>query len=102
MSIYQTEFLQGKRIEISEMILSSKENRLELTWKINVCDKRSTLLFHNVSCFSINSVSVPFEIEGFEVIDHLQEGWQKDSRYEVHDYEDGKVRFFCERVELFG
>lgn len=100
MSMDWIKYLQGERIEIFEMILSGKDNKLELTWRISVGNRRIKLFFHNISCFSMNSVSVPFEIDGFEVIDHLQDGWQKDSRYEVHDYEDGKVCFFCECIDL--
>jgi len=59
------------------------------------------IIFRNVSKMKLSEVSFPFRIDGFEITDHSSRGYQKDSRYFVHDYEDGVLSFYCEAFECF-
>ena len=54
--------------------------------------------FRNVSSLNIKDTSFPFEFSGLEIIDNSQRGWERDKRYFVNDYEDGKISFYCEEV----
>ena len=92
----EVETLQGKRIEILEMILKNMDDQLEVTCKIHFEHSVFLITFFNVSRFRIGEVSAPIEIHGFEIIDHSKDGWGQDSTYEIHDFEDDYVRFFCE------
>ena len=39
---------------------------------------------------------MPLEIHGFEIINHSHKGWEKDSTYEIRDFENDRVKFLCE------
>ena len=49
----------------------------------------------------MSDISYPFQICGFEILDYSSHGYQKDSRFFVNGYEDGKLSFFCENFEIF-
>lgn len=100
MNMRKAEILQGNKIEISEMILRNVNNQLEMSWKISFENAFLWITFFNVSRFRIGEVSEPLEIHGFEIINHSQDGWEKDSAYEICDFEDDRVNFFCEYFEM--
>lgn len=100
MNMEKAEIFQGNKIEILEMILKNAENQLELSWKIYFENAIFRITFSNVSRFRIGEVSMPLEIHGFEIINHAQDGWEKDSTYEVRDFEDDRVNFFCEYFKM--
>lgn len=100
MSMGKAEVFQGSRIEILEMVLKSVDNQLELSWKTYFENTVHRMTFFNVSRFRIGEVSIPLEIRGFEMISHFQNGWEKDSTYEVRDFEDDRVNFFCECFKI--
>ena len=58
------------------------------------------IVFENVSKLKMSDISYPFQICGFEILDYSSRGYQKDSRFFVNDYEDGKLSFFCENFEI--
>lgn len=100
MSMGKAEVFQGSRIEILEMVLKGVDNQLELSWKTYFENTVRRMTFFNVSRFRIGEVSIPLEIRGFEMISHFQNGWEKDSTYEVRDFEDDRVNFFCECFKI--
>ena len=59
------------------------------------------IVFENVSKLKLSDISYPFQICGFEILDYSSRGYQKDVRFFVNDYEDGKLSFFCENFEIF-
>lgn len=100
MNMESAQILQGNKIEISEMCLKNIDNQLELSWKIYFNNAFFRMIFSNVSRFRIGEVSIPLEIHGFEIVDHSQNGWEKDSTYEIRDFEDDRVNFFCEYFKM--
>lgn len=96
MNIGQIEVFKGEKIEILEMSLKNVEDQLELAWKIYFENSIFSITFYNVSRFRVGELSVPLEVHGFEIINHSQNGWEKDSTYEIRDFEDDRVHFFCE------
>ena len=82
------------------MCLKNIDNQLELSWKIYFNNAFFRMIFSNVSRFRIGEVSIPLEIHGFEIVDHSQNGWEKDSTYEIRDFEDDRVNFFCEYFKM--
>ena len=100
MNMRKVEIFQGNKIEILEMVLKNVDNELELSWKMCVENAVYWITFSNVSRFRIGEMSTPLEIHGFEIIDHSQNSWEKDSTYEVRDFEDDSVNFFCEHFEV--
>lgn len=50
--------------------------------------------FQNVSRLSLVST----EVCGFEIIDHKNDGWSLEERYEISDFEDKRVFFLCESI----
>ena len=100
MNIKPVEIFQGNKIEILEIFLKKVNYQLELSWKINFENVIYRLAFHNVSRFTLEKLSIPMEVQGLEVINHAQDGWEKDLTYEVRDFEDNRVSFFCEYFEV--
>ena len=100
MNMEKVEIFQGNKIEILEMVLKNVDNQLELSWKIYFENAVFSITFSNVSRFRIGEVSTPLEIHGFEIINHSQNGWEKDFTYEIRDFEDDRVNFFCEYFKM--
>ena len=100
MNIGQAKIFQGNKIEILQMTIKSVDNQLELSWEICFNGVVYRMTFYNVSRFRAEALSIPLEVHGFEIINHIQDGWEKDSAYEIRDFEDDRVNFFCERFEI--
>ena len=94
------DIFNGEKIEIIEMLLKCEDGKLVLLWTIKSGTAVHRLYFQNVSRLRIGEVSKPLEIHGFEIINHSQNGWEEDSKYEIRDYEDGRVHFFCECFKI--
>lgn len=95
MNIGQIEVFKGERIEILEMILKNVNNQLNLSCEIYFQNTIFRITFYNISRFSVRELSAPFDVHGFEIIDHSQDGGEKNSTYEIRDFEDARVNFFC-------
>ena len=94
------ENLQGKEIEVLELRLTAEELTPTLYMKTILDGRLITVVFHNVSNLSINDLSYPFQICGFEILDNKSKGWQSSSRYTVNDFEDGKISLLCENITV--
>ena len=92
----KVENLQGNKIKILELVLKNEGDQLKLSCKIHCKNEVFRITFYNVSRFKIGEVSIPSEIHGFEIINHSKNAWEKDSKYEVRDFEDDRIHFFCE------
>ncbi len=99
MQINQTEIFQGKMIEISEMLLSNTDNQLDMSWEISFENMTCKINFYNVSRLRMENLSAPLQIQGFEVVDCSENGWDADSKYEIRDFENDSINFFCERFK---
>lgn len=100
MNVGQAGIFQGNKIEILEMVIKNVDNQLQLSWKIYFENNIFGITFYNVSRFRIEAFSIPLEVYGFEIIDHSQNGWEIDSTYEIRDFEDDRVNFFCEYFKM--
>ena len=79
MNTSQIEVFQGNKIEVVEMTLKNVDNHLELSWRIYFKDIFYRITFYNVSRFRVGEWSAPLEVHGFEIINHSQNSWEKDS-----------------------
>lgn len=100
MNTEQIEIIQGKKIQILKMVLTNDGDQLKLSLKLYCNNVLFRINFHNVSRFRMGNISMPLEVEGFEIINHSQDYWETDSRYEIRDFEDDRVNFFCESFEI--
>ena len=96
----QIRVFQGQKIEILKMALSNLDNQLMLSLEINFENTIYRIIFHNVSGVSMYNMSIPLEVHGFEIINHSQSGWEKNFKYEIYDFEDNRINFFCEDFEI--
>ena len=87
--------IHGK-ITILEMNLINLNDKLELSCRIFLDNIVTRIVFNNVSRLRIENFSPPLEVQGFEIINHSQDGYTSDSRYEICDYENDSLSFFCE------
>ena len=100
MNIGEMAIFQGNRISILEIIVKNIDNQIELSWEIYFENVVYQITFFNVSRLRIGEVSTPLEIRGFEIINHSQNGWEQDSAYEIRDFEDDRINFFCEYFKV--
>lgn len=92
--------LQGEEIEILNLNLTNKNNKLIMVWEIKVASTIRTVTFYNVSMLRICELSAPFIIYGFEIVDRSLSGWQSDTTYEIRDFENGTINFYCEKIVM--
>lgn len=92
--------LDGKSLLIDNLHITTISHRLMLEIDAYIEDKKYHILFHHVSSLKIGNISYPIQISGFAVADHSAAGWQPEVRYEIHDFEDDMIRFFCEDITI--
>lgn len=92
--------LQGQLIEVTQLHLIRGEDRAVLLLTVELNQKTYSLRFSGVHSLSIDSFSLPFQIGGFQIEDNLERGWERPERYTVSDFEDNKLSFYCEEVDL--
>ena len=94
--------VDGKSIIVGDFQIENYNEKLHI--KITCISEDQNgyfIVFENVSKLKMSDISYPFQICGFEILDYSSRGYQKDSRFFVNDYEDGKLSFFCENFEIF-
>lgn len=92
--------LQGKKIRILELLLKQTEEQLALRLQVSCENITYEICFFNVSCLHIWQLSMPAEIHGFELIDHRKDGWGRHAFYEIHDFEEDLIHFYCEEYRI--
>ena len=94
--------IDGKSIIVGNFQIENYNENLRIKITCISEDKNAYfIVFENVSKLKMSDISYPFQICGFEILDYSSRGYQKDSRFFVNDYEDGKLSFFCENFEIF-
>ena len=94
--------VDGKSIVIGDFQIEKQDKKLHIKMTCVSEDQNAYfIVFENVSMLKLLDISYPFQICGFEILDYSSRGHQKDSRFFVSDYEDGKISFFCENFEIF-
>jgi len=59
-----------------------------------------TLTFKNPSNLKLNfSGTEPQQISGFDILDVSENGMEK-MNFQIEDYEDGCISFYCEDIEI--
>ena len=94
------QLFNGVKIRVLDFELSCNGHRSNIKFSFMLNDKTYKILFFNVSQVYLEDISFPFIISGFTIDDNQQRGWEKHSLYTVSDYEDGKIRFYCEKILL--
>ena len=98
--MFSVDALDGKMLLIDNLHVTTVNQRLMLALDAYIEGKVHHIVFHNVSSLRIENVSYPIQISGFAITDNSAKGWQSDVRYEIYDYEDGIIRFFCENITV--
>lgn len=89
------------QVMVSHIHIFTREDRLDMSMTIRCSEGRRKFYFKNVSSLAISSITCPIQIAGFQVCDHKEDGWYASERYEVLDYEDGRIHFFCSEFMTF-
>ena len=92
--------LDGKSLRVCSMQITHGHGVCTVQTEV-LCDgERYCLRFENVSSLKVVSAGRETIIDGFEIIDHAADSWQKDVRYEVGDFEGESVSMYCESYEI--
>lgn len=98
--MFSADFLDGKALVIRNLQLESANQQLTLFLDAYIAKKACRIAFCNVSSLQLAELAYPMQIDGFAVKDHADDGWDPDKRYEIYDFEDEKIRFFCEDISI--
>ena len=94
--------VDGKAILVGDFEITCNDGFLYVKMTCMTEDEEAYfMVFENVSKIKLSDISYPFQICGFEILDYSFRGYQDDSRFFVHDYENGDLSFFCEKFEIF-
>lgn len=96
------EFLNGKPLLIHRLSLDSAGLRLTLSLDADIGGRDCRIVCETVSALQLADFSYPMQISGLRVTDRSAMGWQSDVRYEVRDYEEDSLRFFCGEITVVG
>ena len=100
MVIDNLEFVQGKEFTITELMLLYENSEFNLTLK-GFSNKYEVLIHcFNTSHLNIQNLSAPMQICGFEIICNKSKGWERTSNYTIHDFEENRIEFLCENIEI--
>lgn len=91
---------EGRELAIQEFMILRDNGMLNLTIKGYINGLAVTMRFFNVSRLSLENISFPAEVQGFVIISNDNNGWDRDSRYSIRDYENGSISFMCEAFEI--
>ena len=86
-------------VEITDFQLRNENGTRVLTLSFCADGKARTLRFLSVNDVTLRFSHSPMQICGFEIRDHRADGWDADQRYEISDFEDGALHFFCRDIE---
>lgn len=97
-NIYKIVYEVEKELNISNLMLNiffksivnQQEKLIDLEMK-----------FKNVTNFSIQSSNGIINISGFEILDHKEDGWSSENRFEIHDFENNDIHFMCQEFEIY-
>lgn len=94
-------------INIYKFIYEFEEvlNVSNITMNIGLINNQKELIdleikFQNVTTLSLKEVSGVIYISGFEIIDHKEDGWNVESRFEIHDFENDELHFMCQDFNI--
>lgn len=100
MNIENLDLVQGNEIKILELVLSCENFKIDLMLK-GLFDKNNILIrCSNISHLNIQNLSAPMQISGLEIICNKSKGWERTSNYTIRDFEENRIEFFCEDIEI--
>ena len=57
--------------------------------------------FKNITNLNLKKIGGLYnQIMGFEIIDKKNDGYEKEQRFMINDYEDGIINFFCSEIKV--
>ena len=75
--------------------------RIVFLYSMNNANHQLEILFKNVSNLSLNTFNPPYiQIMGFEILVNNYESMTQSSKYEIRDYEDNRICFNCQNIEV--
>ena len=92
------EQLCGSSVLVEQIILEHHGDVNLMTLIVLNNQNRYKIQCHAVTAVCINCPRFPMWVEGFEVVDNQQFGWQSDSRYRVYDFEENTLSLYCEEI----
>ena len=92
--------LQGAVVRIHTLSITCRGDMIDLSMSVSTDNKSLLIRFRNTSRISMERISPPIDIQGFEIIYNKHKGWEQDSNYLIHDCEDNQISFYCEDIEV--
>ena len=75
--------------------------KIGLIFLNEVSTYKAVFEFYNVQNLHLERIGGKYnQIYGFEIVDKSKDGWAKDQRYFVNDYEDNLISFSCESIKV--
>ncbi|MBR5137871.1 MAG: hypothetical protein IKV30_07655 [Clostridia bacterium] len=90
----------GTLLRVTEILISEEDEKVNVAISVSKDNEKSTMRFYNVSNFKMGYFTYPMVIDSMEIFDHKEDGWSKEQRFEIRDYEEGSLGFCCENYKL--
>lgn len=82
--------------------LNQIEGVYDLSLEVSTLTYRSCIRFiltlQNAVEITLKGLTNAFNVQGFEIIDHKEDGWCNSMRYEINDFETSRIKLFCEKI----
>lgn len=86
----------NKAFIIRKILLLNEDEKLHMLWECCGQVENFSVIFHNVSRLFISNLSYPIQISYLEITCNTENGWDYESQYFLHDYEEDHIRFYCQ------
>ena len=90
----------NKPLFIDNISLYNCSEKIYMQWTCCTQGKCYSILFRNVSRLYITDLSYPMHIDYLEIVCNIKKGWDVDSLYHFHEYENDRIQFYCQSFEL--
>jgi len=92
--------MQENPFEIISMHWGTSQSCAYMNWRIVLLEETYEIHFSGVYDLVLRDVQFPFQIFGFTIDSNTSRGWERAQAFTINDYEDDKIHFYCEAVDV--
>lgn len=100
MNISIIDNIPDSSVYIQSLLLECIDGQMSILLKVYCNSKKYSIICKNVRGLSLKDLVYPAHIEGFQIVDNLDKGWQSDVRFKVYDFEENIISFFCQSLNI--
>ncbi len=87
-------------VQLTELSVAVVDGKLNVWLKLTKEKDVYMFDFYNVFSFSLDKLCFPCRVECFQITSNENFGWAKEQKYEVADYKNEIIKFYCEEYNF--